>query len=191
MWRSWPAKGQEKARPPAHGVGPPDGLRQPLLLLSLGPRVGSRRSSRPTRTPRGRSGSTSTVTSGPNASATRRASPTRPSTTGSGRARTPESSSGSATGWGPGAVKSFFWRWSHRLPSPFTRADLRHGYTYELAFRQFEVSDTRVFDRPQAGRAFFEGRDPRPPRRRPPRPGGDHLRPAGQLTQPPARFGPR
>jgi hypothetical protein len=26
-----------------------------------------------------------------------------------------------------------------------------------LAFRQFEVSDTRVFDRPAAGRAFFEG----------------------------------
>jgi hypothetical protein len=38
-----------------------------------------------------------------------------------------------------------------------TRDDLRAGYGYELAFRQFEVSDTRVFDRPQAGRAFFEG----------------------------------
>src|SRR5690242_6850806 len=57
---------------------------------------------------------------------------------------------------GPGAVKSFFWRWVHRLPSPFTRADLRAGYVYELAFRQFEVSDTRVFDRPAAGRGFFE-----------------------------------
>ena len=58
---------------------------------------------------------------------------------------------------GPGAVKQFFWRWQRRLPSPFTRADLRAGYTYELAVRQFEVSDTRVFDRPAAGRAFFEG----------------------------------
>jgi hypothetical protein len=58
---------------------------------------------------------------------------------------------------GPGAVKSFFWRWADRLPSPFTRSDLRAGYTYELAFRQFEISDTRVFDRPPAGRAFFEG----------------------------------
>jgi hypothetical protein len=57
---------------------------------------------------------------------------------------------------GPGAVKSFFWRWLRRLPSPFTTADLRAGYVYELAFRQFEVSDTRVFDRPAAGRAFFE-----------------------------------
>jgi hypothetical protein len=58
---------------------------------------------------------------------------------------------------GPGAVQSFFWRWYWRLPSPFTREDLRAGYVYELAFRQFEVSDTRVFDRPPSGRAFFEG----------------------------------
>ena len=58
---------------------------------------------------------------------------------------------------GPGAVKSFWWRWCRRLPSPFTDADRRAGYVYELAFRQFEISDTRVFDRPQAGRSFFEG----------------------------------
>jgi len=58
---------------------------------------------------------------------------------------------------GPGAVSRFFWRWMRRLPSPFTTADLRAGYVYELAFRQFEISDTRVFDRPAAGRAFFEG----------------------------------
>ena len=57
---------------------------------------------------------------------------------------------------GSGAVKSFFWRWQKRLPSPLTRGDLRAGYVYELAFRQFEVSDTRVFDRPAAGRSFFE-----------------------------------
>src|SRR5439155_21978908 len=58
---------------------------------------------------------------------------------------------------GPGAVSRFFWRWMRRLPSPFTTADLRAGYVYELAFRQFEISDTRVFDRPAAGRAFFAG----------------------------------
>jgi hypothetical protein len=57
---------------------------------------------------------------------------------------------------GSGAVKSFFWRWHKRLPSPLTREDVRAGYVYELAFRQFEVSDTRVFDRPAAGRSFFE-----------------------------------
>jgi hypothetical protein len=58
---------------------------------------------------------------------------------------------------GTGAVTNFFWRWQAQLPSPFTRQDLRAGYVYELAFRQFEVSDTRVFDRPAAGRSFFEG----------------------------------
>jgi hypothetical protein len=58
---------------------------------------------------------------------------------------------------GPGAVQNFFWRWFRRLPTPFRPEDLKAGYVYELAFRQFEVSDTRVFDRPQAGRAFFEG----------------------------------
>jgi hypothetical protein len=58
---------------------------------------------------------------------------------------------------GASAVHTFFWRWFHRLPSPFTADDLQAGYAYELAFRQFEVSDTRVFARPQTGRAFFEG----------------------------------
>ena len=58
---------------------------------------------------------------------------------------------------GPGAVSGFFWRWFPRLPQVFTAADLRAGYVYELAFRQFEVADTRVFSRPAAGRAFFEG----------------------------------
>ena len=54
-------------------------------------------------------------------------------------------------------VQAFFQRWSSRLPSPFTKSDLDAGYTYDLAFRQFEVSETSIFDRPQAGRAWFEG----------------------------------
>lgn len=58
---------------------------------------------------------------------------------------------------GPEPVRNFYWRWFNRLPSPLTHDDVKAGYGYELAFRQFEVSDTRVFDRPQAGRAFFEG----------------------------------
>jgi hypothetical protein len=53
-------------------------------------------------------------------------------------------------------VERFFRRWQARLPSPFTAADRRLGYRHELAFRQLELSDTRVFDRPQAGRAWFE-----------------------------------
>jgi hypothetical protein len=53
-------------------------------------------------------------------------------------------------------VKNFFWRWLHRLPSQFSSADWKTGYVYELAFRQFEISDTYVFDRQQAGRMWFE-----------------------------------
>lgn len=30
------------------------------------------------------------------------------------------------------------------------------GYVYELPLRQFELSDTRAFERPAAGRSFFE-----------------------------------
>lgn len=45
---------------------------------------------------------------------------------------------------GPGAVSAFFWRWFPRLPQVFTTADLRAGYVYELAFRQFEVAHTGV-----------------------------------------------
>jgi hypothetical protein len=50
----------------------------------------------------------------------------------------------------------FFERWQAALPSPFTDEDRRRGYVYDLAFRQLEISDTRMFDRPIAGRAWFE-----------------------------------
>ncbi|MDQ3675680.1 MAG: hypothetical protein M3401_02580 [Actinomycetota bacterium] len=53
-------------------------------------------------------------------------------------------------------VRAFFERWMARLPSPFTAQDRARGYSHELAFRQLEISDTHVFDRPAAGRAWFE-----------------------------------
>ena len=52
-------------------------------------------------------------------------------------------------------VHNFFARWMHALPSPFTQAE-RSRYGYGLSVRQLEISDTRVFDRPAAGRAWFE-----------------------------------
>jgi hypothetical protein len=54
-------------------------------------------------------------------------------------------------------VWSFLTRWLLRLPSPFSPEELQTSYRYEMAFRQFEVSETCVFDRPQAGRLWFEG----------------------------------
>jgi hypothetical protein len=53
-------------------------------------------------------------------------------------------------------VRLFFERWQGALPSPLTDEDRRRGYGHALAFRQLEISDTRVFDRPAAGRAWFE-----------------------------------
>ena len=58
---------------------------------------------------------------------------------------------------GAAEVRSFLARWLLRLPSPFTPTELQGDYRYELAFRQLEVSETCVFDRPQAGRMWFEG----------------------------------
>ena len=53
-------------------------------------------------------------------------------------------------------VRMFFDRWMVAFPSLFTLEDCKRGYIYVLAFRQLEISDTRVFDRPVAGRAWFE-----------------------------------
>jgi hypothetical protein len=39
---------------------------------------------------------------------------------------------------------------------PFTRADQRAGYWWEISMRQVEVSRTLVFDAPRRARAFFE-----------------------------------
>jgi hypothetical protein len=48
----------------------------------------------------------------------------------------------------PHQVREFFWWWFLRLPGPLTQADVRAGYGYEWAFRQFEISETCMFDRP-------------------------------------------
>jgi len=53
-------------------------------------------------------------------------------------------------------VRLVFERWQAALPSPLSDEDRRRGYAHALAFRQLEISDTRVFDRPAAGRAWFE-----------------------------------
>jgi hypothetical protein len=57
-------------------------------------------------------------------------------------------------------VHAFFDRWQAALPSPLTTEDRRRGYGHALAFRQMEISDTRTFDRPAAGRAWFEATIP-------------------------------
>ena len=149
-------QGPGEGVPPPHGVGPADGDGQPLLLLYLGPRVGAT--------------FWKTNAYGPypiwlwlngHSFAQRQLEKAgiayEALDNGFLSCADPKALQRICDRLGPGTVKSFFWRWQARLPSPFTRADQRAGYVYELAFRQFEVSDTRVFDHPAAGRGFFEG----------------------------------
>jgi hypothetical protein len=47
-------------------------------------------------------------------------------------------------------------KWLRKLPHPFTPADRRAGYRYEISILQAEFSLTQVLDRPVTGRVFFE-----------------------------------
>ena len=58
--------------------------------------------------------------------------------------------------FGPDDIEGFFARWTAVIPTPFTEADRRAGYFYELSMRQVEVSRTLVFDDPRRARNFFE-----------------------------------
>jgi hypothetical protein len=54
------------------------------------------------------------------------------------------------------SIERFFRKWLSWLPHPFTEADQKAGYRYELSIWQAEFSLTQVFDRPLHGRLFFE-----------------------------------
>jgi hypothetical protein len=47
-------------------------------------------------------------------------------------------------------------KWLARLPHPFSAADRKAGYRYDLSTLQAEFSLTQVLDRPLSGRIFFE-----------------------------------
>lgn len=53
-------------------------------------------------------------------------------------------------------IEALWRKWQARLPQPFTAADQAAGYTYDLSMLQAEFSLTQVWDRPLAGRLFFE-----------------------------------
>jgi len=56
----------------------------------------------------------------------------------------------------PAKIETFVRKWLARLPHPFTPADRRAGYRYDLSILQAEFSLTQVLDRPLSGRVFFE-----------------------------------
>ena len=47
-------------------------------------------------------------------------------------------------------------KWLRLLPHPFTAADRKAGYRYDISILQVEFSTTQVLDRPVHGRLFFE-----------------------------------
>jgi len=47
-------------------------------------------------------------------------------------------------------------KWLHFLPHPFTAADQKAGFGYDISILQAEFSLTQVLDRPVHGRLFFE-----------------------------------
>jgi len=53
-------------------------------------------------------------------------------------------------------IDRFARKWLAILPNPFTAADRRAGFAYQLSILQAEFSLTQVLDRPVAGRLFFE-----------------------------------
>jgi hypothetical protein len=56
----------------------------------------------------------------------------------------------------PADIDAFVRKWLAQLPHPFTGADRRAGYRYDLSVLQAEFSLTQVLDRPLSGRVFFE-----------------------------------
>jgi hypothetical protein len=53
-------------------------------------------------------------------------------------------------------LECFWQRWQAVLPSPLSAEDRQRGYDYRLSVRQLELSDTRIFERPDQGRQWFE-----------------------------------
>jgi hypothetical protein len=57
---------------------------------------------------------------------------------------------------GPVQIDRLLRKWLARLPHPFTPADRRAGYRYDVSVLQAEFSLTQMLDRPLSGRVFFE-----------------------------------
>lgn len=59
-------------------------------------------------------------------------------------------------GLSPHKIDALLRKWLRILPHPFTVADRKAGYRYEISILQAEFSLTQVLDRPVTGRVFFE-----------------------------------
>src|SRR5438128_3462589 len=53
-------------------------------------------------------------------------------------------------------IEALLRKWLAKLPHPYTAADRKAGYCYDVSILQAEFSLTQILDRPQTGRVFFE-----------------------------------
>ena len=53
-------------------------------------------------------------------------------------------------------IDALLCKWLARLPHPFSSNDQEQGIRYDISMLQAEFARTQVFDRPLAGRVFFE-----------------------------------
>jgi hypothetical protein len=68
----------------------------------------------------------------------------------------PEVAARTAARLSAGQLRAFLERSMRLVPGVIGAADRRAGFSYEYSIRQLEISETAVFDKPAAGRAFFE-----------------------------------
>jgi hypothetical protein len=61
-----------------------------------------------------------------------------------------------ADGLSAAKINMLLRKWLAKLPHPFTAADRKAGYRYNVSILQAEFALTQVLDRPQTGRIFFE-----------------------------------
>ena len=59
-------------------------------------------------------------------------------------------------GLSPAKIDALLRKWLRMLPHPYSPADRRAGYRYQISILQAEFSLTQVLDRPVTGRVFFE-----------------------------------
>lgn len=71
-------------------------------------------------------------------------------------ARTPSVCRRFCDGLSAAKINALLRKWLAKLPHPYTGADRKAGYRYNVSILQLECSLTQVLDRPQTGRSFFE-----------------------------------
>lgn len=126
VWRSWPAKGQKNVPHPHMEWGRQMAFVNRFYFYLWDPDWAGR-SGRPTPTPPGRSGSGSIRHEWAKRQLEQAGIGYEALDNGSRFCEDPRALQKICDRLGPGALKSFFWRWANRLPSPFTRSDLRAG----------------------------------------------------------------